>query len=551
MFFNKYKTLGINVFFLIFLTLLVLSSDLINFFISWVGLNITLYGILLSGYNIYKNEITLKYFLSGSIITIFLLMSISIFYVNYGTFNFFNFSYIHFKSFSGNYWDGSVSSSQRFSIIIIILCVLFKLGAFPFHFYLGDIYEGLDIKKNMFLYTIPLKVIVFILLIKISSIFAIYGSIVDDILKVSAIGSISASTFNMLWQKKLRRFWAYSYLNSIGFSIVSLDFLEISKFTNTEYFSGKVYFLVYIFTWFFIYEIFYQIYVLRNNTFMEFEFISDLKKFSNKNYQLSYFTIQNKKTGVIKKKNKNLELKNYAWKHLILSEATYFYSIKTLRFLLLLLILSLMGLPPFLGFYSKALLYSSLLTSKINSVFLFWILAISPVAGLSYLRLIMPLVSDNSENINNIKNKCLHISSSEMYSYKRNVKSQFFSYFNSKFFFKNFWIGNLVFWKNLKNSSTGFSIMYLSVLILAPLMYYMVIALNVILQDYFDMVCVNNIVAVKSKISLINSTNNINNCYYEKGIRVGLISGNKLEFKIKYFIYFLEKKIDNIFKNYN
>jgi len=159
----------LNYFFLIFLSSLAISNNLILFFISWVGLNVSLYGILLRGFNSYNIEIILKYFLSGAIITATLLLSISFFYLEFFTFNIDNASYVFLNNDSSLIGGADlvrISNLQKLFFLLIVSVFLFKLGAFPFHFYLGDIYEALDFKKTMFLYTIPLKLIVFFTLLK-------------------------------------------------------------------------------------------------------------------------------------------------------------------------------------------------------------------------------------------------------------------------------------------------------------------------------------------------------------------------------------------------
>jgi NADH:ubiquinone oxidoreductase subunit 2 (subunit N) len=72
-----------NYIFIVFLLGLALSNNLILFFISWVGLNMALYAILLKSYNSYSVEMTLKYFISGAIITIFLLISILFYFIEF------------------------------------------------------------------------------------------------------------------------------------------------------------------------------------------------------------------------------------------------------------------------------------------------------------------------------------------------------------------------------------------------------------------------------------------------------------------------------------
>jgi len=150
-----------------FLISFVLSDNLILFFISWVGLNISLYGVLLKSFNSFNIELTLKYFISGSILTIILLFAMLLYYLEINSFslNFFNYIVIYQEDIIINNALYTTSSLKMIYIIILSL-IIFKLGLFPFNFYLIDIYQALDIKKSMVLYTILLKIAVYILFLK-------------------------------------------------------------------------------------------------------------------------------------------------------------------------------------------------------------------------------------------------------------------------------------------------------------------------------------------------------------------------------------------------
>ena len=202
-------TYFLNYFFLVFLLSLAVSNNLILFFIGWVGLNVSLYGILLKGFNSYNIEIILKYFLSGAIVTSLLLLSISFFYLEFFTFNIDIVSYVYLNNDSlliGDIGLIKISTLQKLFFFIIISVFLFKLGAFPFHFYLGDIYEALDFKKTMFLYTVPLKLVIFLTFLKFLTNFWYLGFSSFDLIMCSGLGSIFISSFTALSQVKLKRF---------------------------------------------------------------------------------------------------------------------------------------------------------------------------------------------------------------------------------------------------------------------------------------------------------------------------------------------------------
>lgn len=365
-------SLSLHIIFLFFLTTLVFSSDLINFFISWVGLNLSLYG-LMSKKTQFSNEMVLKYFLSGSIITIFILMSISVFYINH-----LNFLYTS-SSFINNVSWGSLKISNLFIISILFISVLFKLGSFPFHFYLPDIYESLKYGSNtMFLYTIPLKIAMFFLLIKLLSNFSTFSCLLSDILYFSSIGSLSVSSFNLIFQKKLKRFWAFSYLNALGFTLISFTSSFINNESVVSFFSGKVYFIVYIITWFFIFCCFST--KTRSWQFEDPIYISDITKTNGD--LLSFFSF--------------LSTKYRLYQDSLIK-------IKTFKLFLFICFLSLMGLPPLIGFFSKTIVYLSLFFSKESAVLLVYILLLSPISGLAYLRLAISTLSIESQYWNKPK----------------------------------------------------------------------------------------------------------------------------------------------------
>lgn len=198
-----------NYFFFLFLTTLAVSDNLALFFIGWVGLNISLYGVLLKSFNSYNKEITLKYFISGSIVTMFLLFSILLYFLEYFTLSFTSGSYLYLStdSLSCSVSDiFSVTKVQKVFYSILVCSLLFKLGSFPFHFYLADMYQALNEKETMFLYTIALKISIFLTLLKILTSFWYLNSSISDLLLTSGFASMFVSSFSLLKQYKLSKF---------------------------------------------------------------------------------------------------------------------------------------------------------------------------------------------------------------------------------------------------------------------------------------------------------------------------------------------------------
>lgn len=359
----------INYLFLIFLTTLAVSNNLVLFFISWIGLNVSLYGILLKGFNSYNVEMTLKYFLSGAIMTTFLLVGIVFFYLEFFSFNLSITSYIYFNNDSllpifvekilPNVTLIEVSIIQKSFFLIFISVFLFKLGAFPFHFYISDMYQALDFKKTMFIYTIPLKLIIFLTLLKFIENFWYMSNCAFDILVWAGIGSIYSSTFTAVRQVKLKKFWAYSYLNSIGFSLIATAVGIGSNFGEVSLYTAKYYFITYLITWCGILDLFVNTKLIFRKKSEEILYITDLLSvFGNINLKL----------------RKNINYMNY---------------VRKFQTSFLIFIASLMGLPPTLGFFAKMYVYLDLIESKNTIIYLIFILCITPIMSYAYLRILL------------------------------------------------------------------------------------------------------------------------------------------------------------------
>jgi NADH-quinone oxidoreductase subunit N len=128
-----------------------------------IGLNISLYGILLRKPNLRSSEMVIKYFISGAILTVFLIFALLLHFIQYFSFS------IDMVSFLNANFEipENIMFIDKLVYSIIISIILFKLGAFPFHFYLEDIYGILHFRNSIFIYTITLKLLMFVLLLKV------------------------------------------------------------------------------------------------------------------------------------------------------------------------------------------------------------------------------------------------------------------------------------------------------------------------------------------------------------------------------------------------
>lgn len=386
---NKYIFLG-------FLTSLIISDNLILFFISWIGLNISLYGVLLKSFNSYNIEITLKYFVSGSIITIFVLFAMLLYFIDYFTFNFENLSYLQITN-SFEYSNTNityVSKYQKIYYISIITAILFKLGAFPFHFYISEMYESLNLKKAMPLYSISLKISIFLTLLKLLSNFWFLNHIIQDLLLCSGLGSIFISSVAMVKQYKIKKFLAYSYLNTTGYSLICLASSSLSEIGgDISFYCAKVYFFSYLLCWAAFLDILIKFKYKKRNRLSELYYISDLIYFNKKNLNSGLFGV---------------------------------------KYYIICLTASLAGLPPLLGFFAKSILFFEIVSNNFSTAVFLFLLILTPLSSYGYLKIMLSVIIRDTKKTKYVKK-----------FYAKKYKKNTIVYFKKKYIFWKFNYKNL------------------------------------------------------------------------------------------------------------
>jgi NADH-quinone oxidoreductase subunit N len=193
-------------------------------------------------------------------------------------------------------------------LLLLLSAFLFKQGAFPFHLWVCDVYEGSPLSVTMFFVLIP-KAILFCLFAKIFFLtFGLYYSFWTNICIFCGFFSIFLGNIAALYQKKIKRLLAFSAISHTGF--ILLSFCCFSTFAIKAF---SFYFLIYI---------------IMNVVFFSIVIVS----FSNQNF-LKYL-INWSDTG---KRNFMLI---FAFSCILLSTA---------------------GIPPLSGFYSKLLVFVALI----------------------------------------------------------------------------------------------------------------------------------------------------------------------------------------------
>lgn len=184
------------------------------FFIGLEVLSIAVYILAASDPKSLKsNEAGMKYFIMGAFASSFVLFGIALIYGAVGSFDIAMMPTVDLSSLPVWFYMG---------FVLILVGLLFKISAFPFHFWAPDVYEGSPAIVTAIMSTL-VKVAAIAALIKVCAILSIgktpafeYAIIVLSILTMS-VGNITA-----MRQTNIKRMMAYSGISHAGFMMMAL-----------------------------------------------------------------------------------------------------------------------------------------------------------------------------------------------------------------------------------------------------------------------------------------------------------------------------------------
>lgn len=273
-------------------------------------------------------EAGLKYFIYGSFSSLILLFGISLIYFLFGCLGLNDVNLLIITLIDED------NPILHIGLICILSGFLFKLAVFPFHWWLSDIYEGSSDVITFFLAVVPklpFFYILYRLYILLFSNFIFYSYI----LIFCGLLSILVGTILALYTVKVKKLLAYSSIVHMGYMIIALSLGSKIGLAVAFY-----YFLIYIFTSINIFSIFLTI---KSSHVYLFGNVTDFVYLKDSNKLLALISI-----------------------------AT---------------ILSLAGIPPFMGFYGKLFIFDVLISSGYYYLCLA-LLLLSILSCVYYIRLI-------------------------------------------------------------------------------------------------------------------------------------------------------------------
>lgn len=213
---------AIKVFLLAGAVAMVSFGNLAMFFLGIEILSIALYVLAASErLNLKSNEAGMKYFLMGSFASGIILFGICLIYGAMGSFDV---AEIHESSLSAE-----LPIWFPIGMILMVIGMLFKVAAVPFHFWAPDVYEGSPALTTALMSTLA-KVVAIATLYKLIAALNFIPSLenqdllgtFENIVVIISIASMTVGNIMALRQVNVKRMLAFSGISHAGFMLMTL-----------------------------------------------------------------------------------------------------------------------------------------------------------------------------------------------------------------------------------------------------------------------------------------------------------------------------------------
>ncbi len=195
--------------------ILVGFKDMFMFFLGVEILSIPLYVLVGSKKkNALSSEAAIKYFFTGAFATSLMLFGIALIYGASGSFKL---DEIYFGLQIAGY-----SPMLYVGVTMLLASILFKVGAFPFHFWVADVYEG---SPNIFMGYMAsvVKLVMSFAFVKLfTGVFEGISPFWTGILAVSIVVSMFIGNLSALRQTKFKRLMAFSSITNSAYVLMAV-----------------------------------------------------------------------------------------------------------------------------------------------------------------------------------------------------------------------------------------------------------------------------------------------------------------------------------------
>lgn len=284
------------------------------------------------------SEAALKYFVIGSIASAMLLYGISLLYGATGNLD------LHEIANSITLYSEQKAGMLSFALVFILAGIGFKLAVVPFHMWAPDVYDGSPTAVTLFLSAAPKIAAMGMLLRFITIGLSDLASSWQQIILIMSLLSAIVGNVLAIAQTNVKRMFAYSTVSHMGYALFG-----VLAATADGYASALYYVLIYA-----IMSVgAFGLLVLMSRSGVEIEQISDLKGLNKRN----------------------------PW----------------LAAMMMIIVFSMAGVPPTVGFFAKLLVLKSLVDVQMTWVAVLG-LVFAVIGAFYYLRIIKTMYFESADD---------------------------------------------------------------------------------------------------------------------------------------------------------
>lgn len=347
---NAFESVILLVFCVISMFFLVSSADFITLYLALELQSLCFYVLAAMKRNSeFSTEAGLKYFLLGAFSSGLLLFGCSLVYGFTGVTNFLELA----KIFSGGTQDILLSSVSlpacELGMTFLLVGLLFKMAAAPFHMWSPDVYEGSPTSITAFFMITPKAAIFGVFLRLFFEGFYDFFASWQTLVILSSLSSLIIGSLAALSQSKIKRFLAYSSIGHVGYLLAGVACGTIEGIQAV---------LIYL-----------VVYIVMNINMFALLLCSVRPQAHGGTSRMKYLT----------------DLSFLAQTNPLLALT------------LTVTMFSMAGIPPLAGFYSKAYIFFATLSSGLYALSVFGVLA-SVVSCFYYIRVVKIMYFEKPES---------------------------------------------------------------------------------------------------------------------------------------------------------
>ncbi len=328
--------------------IMISASNFLTLYLGLELMSLCLYALVaLRRDSVPSTEASMKYFVLGALASGFLLYGISILYGVTGSLNLQEVMRAALSATSNR-------TGLMFGVVFLVAGLGFKLGAVPFHMWVPDVYQGSPTAVTLLLGGAP-KLAAFAIVMRLL-VEGLMPLAMDwqQMVMIMAVLSLAIGNLAAVAQTNIKRMLAYSTISQMGFVLLAFTAGMVEdrttlNFASNAYSSAMFYSISYVIATLGT----FGMVMLLSRTGFEAENIDDFKGLNQRS----------------------------PW----------------FAFIMLLLMFSLAGIPPMVGFYAKLSVLQAVVGSGQIGVAIFAVIA-SLVAAFYYLRIVKVMYFDKPQD---------------------------------------------------------------------------------------------------------------------------------------------------------